>query len=291
MQYATPANGCRDTSPTAAETAIEALAERIAMSRRVLVLTGAGVSTDSGIPDYRDDSGQWKRRQPVQFREFVGSLQTRRRYWARSLIGWERIEGARPNRAHEALAALEKGGHVDCLVTQNVDGLHNKAGSRRVIDLHGRLDVVECLGCRARRPRSTFQNELEALNRDWRNLEADSAPDGDADLEGVSFAGFRVPDCPACGGIWKPGVVFFGEQIPRERNAQARHWMEQADALLVAGSSLMVWSGYRFARAAAERGLPVMAVNLGRTRAEPLLTHRVTARCGEALPRLARLLG
>ena len=255
------------------------------------MLTGAGCSTESGIPDYRDADGEWKHRRPMQYREFITRPAARRRYWARSLVGWRRIAAAEPNPAHRALARLEEAGRVRCLVTQNVDRLHGKAGSRRLIDLHGRLDRVECLGCRTSFRRDLFQRELERLNPGWTRTAAEITPDGDADLGAVDTDAFRVPGCPRCGGTLKPAVVFFGEQVPRRRVDRAFAALEEADAVLVAGSSLMVFSGYRFARAAAERGIPLALVNLGRTRADGEATLKVEGRCGEVLPRLAELLG
>lgn len=263
-----------------------ALADLIRRSRRLVVLTGAGCSTESGIPDYRDENGDWKHKRPVQLQDFVASAAMRRRYWARSLVGWERIANAQPNAAHRALAALEGAGRILGLITQNVDGLHHKAGSRKIIDLHGRLDCVECLDCRSAITRADFQAELDRLNPGWRSLGAGIAPDGDALLENVDFDAFEVPACGECGGILKPGVVFFGEAIPRRRAAAALDWLEEADALLVVGSSLMVWSGYRFARRAAERGIPIAAINLGRTRADDKITLRIAGRCGETLTAL-----
>lgn len=264
-----------------------ALAQLIGRSERLVVLTGAGCSTESGIPDYRDENGEWKHRRPVQFQDFVSSEATRRRYWARSLVGWERIANAQPNAAHRALAALEDADRIHGLITQNVDGLHQKAGQRQVIDLHGRLDQVECLGCRATVSRSGFQAELGRLNPGWGALPAAVAPDGDALLDGIDFDAFRVPDCRQCGGLLKPGVVFFGEAVPRERAAAALGWLDEADALLVVGSSLMVWSGYRFARRAAERGIPIAAINLGRTRADDKINLRIAGACGAVLAELA----
>lgn len=250
---------------------------------RLFVLTGAGCSTDSGIPDYRDRDGQWKRPPPVNYSAFMHEPATRRRYWARSMVGWRRFGSALPNAAHHALAELERRGRVELLVTQNVDRLHQRAGSERVIDLHGRLDEVRCMGCDWRLARHAFQRMLVERNPAWARLDAADAPDGDADLEGHDFASFDVPPCPHCGGIVKPDVVFFGEAVPRERvDAAARAW-QAADAVLVVGSSLMVYSGYRFVDAAARAGKPVAAVTLGRTRADALLTLKVDARCHEAL--------
>ncbi len=256
---------------------------------RLLVLTGAGCSTGSGIPDYRDPSGAWKHRRPVSYADFTGHAAVRQRYWARSLVGWARLRRARPNEAHRALARLEELGFARQLVTQNVDGLHRQAGSRRVIELHGGLDRVTCLGCGQGLLRDDLQRLLADWNPAWAGLAAEDAPDGDARLEGP-FDGFRVPDCPACGGLLKPDVVFFGESVPKERVAATLSALREADALLVAGSSLMVWSGHRFCLEAAGRGQPVAAVNLGRTRADALLALKVESDCAAALPALAEAL-
>ncbi|MCD7098061.1 NAD-dependent protein deacetylase [Stenotrophomonas sp. MMGLT7] len=264
------------------------LREFIDRHRRLFVVTGAGCSTGSGIPDYRDEAGQWKRPQPVNFQAFMGDAAVRRRYWARSLIGWRRFGQARPNAVHAALAALEAHGRVELLLTQNVDRLHQAAGSGAVIDLHGRLDRVRCMACEKRHDRDGFQQRLEACNPQWRDLDAGQAPDGDADLDGVDFSGFRVPACSACGGVLKPDVVFFGESVPRERVARAMEHLQRSDAVLVVGSSLMVYSGYRFVQAAALAGLPVAAINRGHTRADALLSLKVEDDCGRAL---AFLLG
>ncbi len=274
-----------------APTDAERLAGFVAAARRLLVVTGAGCSTESGIPDYRDAEGGWKHSPPMPYRDFAGDRAARRRYWARSRRGWARIDGAVPNGAHLALARLEAAGHLHHLVTQNVDGLHRKAGSRRVIDLHGRLDRVECLGCRTGFPRSRFQEELERLNPGPGPSVTRFRPDGDAVVTAEAVAAFRLPVCPRCGGDLKPGVVFFGEPIPRQRTAAALARLAEADAVLVVGSSLMVGSGYRFARAAARRGLPLALLNLGRTRADAEATLKVAARCGETLPAVAELLG
>lgn len=261
----------------------EALRQFIERHPRLFVLTGAGCSTDSGIPDYRDAAGDWKRAQPVTLQAFMGDPATRRRYWARSLIGWTHFRRAQPNGAHHALAALEQQGRLELLVTQNVDRLHQRAGSRRVVDLHGRLDVVRCMECWHLLDREAFQHELLARNPQWARLGARTAPDGDADLDGLDFNTFDVPSCPRCAGVVKPDVVFFGEGVPKERVETALRHLERADAMLVVGSSLMVYSGYRFARAAADAGKPIAALNLGRTRADDLLTLKVAAPCAAAL--------
>lgn len=250
---------------------------------KLFVLTGAGCSTDSGIPDYRDTNGGWKRPQPVTYQAFMGDIRTRQRYWARSLVGWRRFGRARPNDTHHALARLEQLGHARVLLTQNVDGLHQAAGHRHVIDLHGRLDEVRCMSCEHRLPREAFQQLLVARNPAWALLDAEDAPDGDADLDGKDFSHFDIPPCPECSGLLKPDVVFFGESVPRERVDAAITSLNEADAVLVVGSSLMVFSGYRFVAAAAREGKPVAAVNLGRTRADPLLSLKIEQPCAAAL--------
>jgi NAD-dependent SIR2 family protein deacetylase len=261
----------------------DALREFIDRHSRLFILTGAGCSTDSGIPDYRDADGGWKRAQPVQFRAFMAEPLTRRRYCARSLIGWRRFRRAGPNDAHRALARLEQLDRVELLVTQNVDRLHQAAGSSGVVDLHGRLDTVVCMDCAQPMPREELQQELLLRNPAWAELDAREAPDGDADLDGLDFSSFAVPACPNCGGILKPDVVFFGESVPKDRVEAAMLGLQQADAMLVVGSSLMVYSGYRFAQAAAQAGKPIATVNLGRTRADDLLALKVAQPCAEAL--------
>jgi len=260
-----------------------ALEQFVARHQRLFVLTGAGCSTNSGIPDYRDSNGNWKRTRPITIQAFLGEAGTRQRYWARSMVGWRRFGRAAPNGGHRALAKLEEQGRCELLLTQNVDRLHQAAGSRRVIDLHGRLDVVRCLGCAATMPRERFQDELARLNSAWVAFDGADAPDGDADLDHEDFSSFTVPPCEACGGVLKPDVVFFGENVPRDVVASAQAHLEQADAMLVVGSSLMVYSGYRFVRMAEQRGLPIAAVNLGRTRADERLALKVEEQCETAL--------
>lgn len=276
---------------------LERLAAWLRASRQLVVLSGAGCSTESGIPDYRASDGTWKRSPPMLLKSFLDDPRARERYWAGSLLGWPRVAAAAPGLAHRALARLEAAGFVAGLITQNVDGLHQRAGSRRVIDLHGRLDTVTCLDCGERRSRSSVQRLLVRLNPDWSGDSCSvaaggdrAAPDGDVRLDNLCPGAFRVPACPACGGLLKPEVVFFGEAVPRPRVEAACRWLDCADALLVVGSSLMVYSGYRFARAAAERSIPVAAINLGRTRADHLLALKAELACGEALSRLAGAL-
>ena len=267
--------------------AVESLIHFIHEHPRLLVLTGAGCSTDSGIPDYRDEDGEWKRARPVTYQDFTAKLSTRQRYWARSLVGFRRMRGVRPNDAHLALAALEARGRLTQLVTQNVDGLHQAAGSREVVDLHGRLDLVCCLACRQRFPRDEVQRALESRNPAFADMDALSAPDGDADLEHHAFDTFEVPACPSCDGMLKPDVVFFGESVPAERVQRVHDAIDASSAMLVVGSSLMVYSGFRFVRAMAEAGKPVAAVNLGKTRADDLLSLKVLAPCGVTLRAVA----
>jgi len=264
-------------------TQFASLEDFVGRHRRLFVLTGAGCSTRSGIPDYRDAEGKWKRTPPVTFQAFIGEEETRRRYWARSLIGWRRFRGARPNGTHRALARLEAIGKSELLLTQNVDRLHQAAGASRVIDLHGRLDLVRCMGCGRRTARTEMQEELGRLNAGWLDLDASDAPDGDADLEGADFSAFEVPACRRCGGVLKPDVVFFGENVPRDRVNAAQARLDKADAMLIAGSSLMVYSGYRFVEMAARAGKPIAAVNLGRTRADGLLALKIEQACETAL--------
>jgi NAD-dependent SIR2 family protein deacetylase len=262
----------------------------IARHRRVFALTGAGCSTASGIPDYRDDHGEWKRRPPVMIQAFRAEEAIYRRYWARAYAGWPRLTGASPNTAHRAFAAWEAAGTLCQVVTQNVDGLHQQAGSRAVIDLHGRLDVVLCLGCGDRTSRTAVQDAMTAANPAWR-ADAGTAPDGDADIEAAFVASFHAPRCERCGGQLKPDVVFFGENVPRDRYDRACDSLAGADALLVAGSSLMVYSGYRFVRLAHDAGLPIALVNRGRTRADDLAELKIARDVGATLAAAVAAIG
>jgi len=262
---------------------VERLAAWLTARTNVVVITGAGVSTESGIPDYRDGDGNWKRSPPVQYRDFVESEAVRRRYWARSFAGWPMFAAARSSAAHTALAQLEQMGRVAQIVTQNVDRLHQRARSRNVIDLHGRLDVVRCLALGHRFDRDAFQVRLRDVNPDWDVSPARIAPDGDADLEGIDFGRFNVPACEICGGMLKPDVVFYGESVPRETTTAALAAVESADGVLVVGSSLMVWSSFRLVRAAVARGIEAVAVNGGRTRADDLFAFKLEGECGAVL--------
>jgi NAD-dependent SIR2 family protein deacetylase len=253
------------------ENAVAALA--LLRGGRFVALTGAGLSTDSGIPDYRGPNSPARR--PMTYQEFVSGPEARQRYWARSHIGWSRMRKAVPNEGHLALSRLEKQGVLTMLVTQNVDGLHEQAGSRRLCALHGRIADVVCLSCRERSPRRTLQGRLEELNPGFaaEHAQAVVRPDGDVELADVT--GFVAPPCEACGGVLKPDVVFFGENVPRERVQRCSDAVDEAEALLVAGSSLTVMSGFRFVRSAHNRGVPIVVVNRGETRGDPLSTLKL----------------
>ncbi|NBC12026.1 MAG: NAD-dependent protein deacetylase [Gammaproteobacteria bacterium] len=278
--------------PSTAPLAVaQALAGFIRAHAPLCVLTGAGCSTDSGIPDYRDRAGNWKRAEPIRYQRFVRDRAARRRYWARSYVGWPRVAAARPNPTHRALAALEARGLVTQIVTQNVDGLHQRAGARRVLDLHGRLDVVDCLDCGLRLSRERVQALLAAHNPGCVPVAAElSAPDGDVLLDDAMQAGFQVPECPRCDGLLKPAVVFFGENVPKPRVAHAMDQLARAGGLLVVGSSLTVFSGYRFCRQAAQASQPMALLNRGRTRADDLGGLKLDADCGATLTAALRLL-
>ena len=255
-------------------------------NERILVITGAGCSTASGIGDYRDAEGEWKRAAPVQMQDFVASDAMRRRYWARSMHGWPSFRKAEPNAAHKALAELERRGWIHGLITQNVDGLHQRAGQRAVIELHGSLQWVVCLDCYRRVSRAALQRWLEAENGFVLEASATLAPDGDADLVVKDLSSFRVPHCSGCGGILKPDVVFYGDAVPRSRVDEAYARVDAADAMLVVGSSLMVFSSYRFLKRGRERGMTMAAVNRGRTRADDWLDFKVDDDCAAVLSRL-----
>ena len=288
------------TASTAHATRDEAIGSLIDLMRgmRSVVLAGAGCSTESGIPDYRGPEGRMRTRKPVQYGEFVRSAEVRRRYWARSTVGWRRVSNAQPNPTHEGFAQLEELGLVDGIITQNVDGLHQAAGSRRVIELHGSLADVMCLDCDRREPRAALQKRLYASNPGWvdridgraPNGKAESAPDGDAELQVDAYTRFIVPGCLRCDGVLKPDVVFFGENVPRHRVDDAFRLLDDADVLLVAGSSLTVYSGRRFVYRAVEREIPIGVLNLGPTRADEAASAKVEGRLGEIVPLIAEAL-
>jgi NAD-dependent SIR2 family protein deacetylase len=269
--------------------ALERLVSLVA-GHRVVALTGAGCSTESGIPDYRGAGSPAPARHPIQHDAFLRRPEVRQRYWARSTVGWARFSRARPNAAHNALAQLEEAGVLAGVITQNVDRLHQEAGSRRVVELHGALADVLCLECGAAEPRAEVQDRLLAVNPGWLDRAAAMAPDGDADLPAGEVATFEVVGCRRCGGTLKPDVVFFGGSVAERTLATAWELFEEAGVLLVVGSSLAVYSGFRFVRRAAERAIPIAVVNLGPTRADELAHERIAARAGDVLPRLAARL-
>lgn len=251
--------------------------------KSILVLTGAGVSTESGIPDYRGEGKT--ERHPMTFDVFMGTEAARARYWARSYVGWSVIARARPNQSHFALAQAESLGRISHIITQNVDSLHQQAGSKKVTELHGRLDKVICMSCRSLIDRIKMDLLIEQLNPTiQKDLSVEFTPDGDAEIEAT--ADFRVPPCPDCSGVLKPDVVFFGESVPTERVSFTMEQLERSDALLVAGSSLTVNSGMRFARAANKAGKPIVIVNVGPTKADDIALAKIEAPTSVALEEL-----
>ncbi|WP_222709053.1 NAD-dependent protein deacetylase [Nonomuraea sp. C10] len=252
----------------------------------VVVLSGAGLSTESGIPDYRGPTGRSRNAQPMTYQRFVGSEQARRRYWARSHVGWRQIGAALPNAGHRAVAALERRGLLSGIVTQNVDGLHQAAGARQVIELHGGLDRVVCLSCRERTPRAELDLRLRAANPGWAADAGQINPDGDAVLTDEQVEGFRLVGCRSCDGVLKPDVVFFGENVPRPRVERCFELVGSARALLVLGSSLAIRSGLRFVDRAAALGLPIAIVNQGATGGDHHATLTVDAPLGVTLTAL-----
>jgi NAD-dependent SIR2 family protein deacetylase len=266
------------------------LAAYLAGAQRLFVLTGAGISAPSGIGTYRNHAGDWQRSDPVQHQDFLKQGSARRRYWARSMRGWPSFRDAGPNPAHHALVRLEQAGRVQTVVTQNVDGLHQRAGQTKLVELHGNLGEVVCLNCDERQPREVLQTWLEAHNPAWLEGSISAQPDGDAAFEDVrQFDDFREPLCE-CGGILKPDVVFYGDSVPKERVQSVRGELDRADGFLVVGSSLMVYSSYRFAKEAKALGLPMAAVNQGRTRADEWLECKWQADSASALPELVEEL-
>jgi NAD-dependent SIR2 family protein deacetylase len=246
-----------------------------------VVLSGAGLSTESGIPDYRGPSGRARRGQPMTYQEFTGSEQARQRYWARSHLGWRHITGVAPNAGHRAVAELERRGLLTAIITQNVDGLHQAADAHGVTELHGSLHRVTCLGCWQRTPRLALDERLRAANPSWDARAAVVNPDGDVALEDT--AGFVVVDCEDCGGVLKPDVVFFGENVPKQRVQACYDLVSSASSLVVLGSSLTVMSGFRYVRHAAGLGIPVVIVNQGATRGDELAAATLDAPLGDTL--------
>jgi NAD-dependent SIR2 family protein deacetylase len=252
----------------------------------VVVLSGAGLSTESGIPDYRGPTGLARRAEPMTYQAFTGAAAARQRYWARSHLGWQHIARAAPNRGHQAVAELERRGLLSAIITQNVDGLHRAAGAQDIVELHGSLSRVICLGCGERTPRDELDQRLRAANPDWAAQAWQVNPDGDAVLDDAATDHFNVVDCLRCAGALKPDVIFFGENVPPGRVAGCYALVSEAQALLVLGSSLTVMSGYRFVRHAARHGIPVAIINQGPTRGDALATVTLDAPLGAALTTL-----
>ncbi|WP_455825690.1 NAD-dependent protein deacetylase [Pseudomonas graminis] len=261
--------------------------QRAMAERRFVVLTGAGISTSSGIPDYRDSEGVRRGKAPMMYQEFIATPQARRRYWARAMLGWPRVRIAQPNKAHLALATLQQRQRIGGLITQNVDTLHDQAGSHDVIELHGSLHRVLCLDCQLRSARDVVQRQMEMDNPYLVQVHAVQAPDGDTLLDPSFEEHFQVPRCPNCAGErLKPDVVFFGENVAPATAARAMTAVQHADGLLVVGSSLMAYSAFRLCKAMVEQGKPVIAINLGKTRGDELLQVKIQASCERLLPLL-----
>lgn len=265
---------------------IERLDEFLRACPRLVVLTGAGISLASGIPTYRDQQGQWQHSEPIKHQEFLQEPARRQRYWARSLRGWPGVRDAQPNIAHHALATLEQQGSVEALITQNVDRLHQRAGSRKVIDLHGRLDRVRCLECGAMHSREAIQKQMSG-QKSQQCTQSSPRPDGDVELPEEYIAAMRVPSCSDCKGVIMPDVVFFGGTVPKPRVESCMDAVARADGLLVIGSSLQVFSGFRFCRRAAELGKPIAIINPGTTRADDIAQLKLKSDCGPLLEKVA----
>lgn len=269
---------------------LDQLINELQEKRKIWILTGAGISAPSGIPTYRDDKGEWKSANPIQHNDFINHESYRQRYWARSMVGWKLTGRAKPNETHHAITALQSTGRVSQLVTQNVDGLHKIAGSENVIDLHGRLSEIKCLNCNKVSKRSDYQPRLLKNNPELDNYEATIMPDGDANVDDFDMSKITIPACHSCGGILMPNVVFFGGIVPRPRVDEAFNTLAESDCVLVIGSSLKVFSGFRFPRWASQNNVPMYAVNQGAMRGQELFDQIITEPCEEALPKIAREL-
>lgn len=272
------------------EGSLEQMADLIRARDDLLVLTGAGLSTSSGIPAYRDHQGQWLRRTPIFYQDFMRCPTARRRYWARSFFGWHHVAESKPNAGHLGLAQMEQDGQIKHLITQNVDALHERAGSHRAIEVHGQLGRVKCLDCHAKYDRHEIQKRLQEMNAHWSAEILGYNPDGDVDLDEAAYPDFHVADCDQCQGPLKPDVVFFGESVPQETSSAVQVAINQCDAVLVIGSSLVVMSGYRIVKQAHAMGKPVVSINQGRTRADDLLQFRINGDCSETIQALCRML-
>ncbi len=267
-------------------TKLEQLIAVLKNKRSIWVLTGAGISAPSGIPTYRNDKGEWKSANPIQHNDFIQHESYRQRYWARSMVGWKLTGKAKPNATHDALTKLQLHGRISQIVTQNVDGLHRTAGSKGVIDLHGRLAEIRCLSCKEISSRKSYQSRLIKINTELDQFHFKILPDGDANVEDFEMSKINIPPCNNCGGILMPNVVFFGGVVPKQRVEKAYETLANSDCLLVIGSSLNVFSGFRFPRWASQNGIPIYAVNQGDMRGQELIDIVVTEPCEEVLPKI-----
>ena len=247
------------------------------------VLTGSGVSVDSGIPTYRNNDGKWMRSKPVEISDFLDSCEARKRFWLRNMLGWKFMSKAIPNSNHQYLSTLQKKGQLNCIVTQNVDGLHQKAGSSNVVDLHGRIDTVTCVTCGLKFSREYIQNLLIEKNPKFAEITGKILPDGDAKIDNVNYQSFNVLDCPNCGGILKPDTVFFGESVPKKIVERTFKLLDTSPGILVIGSSLATYSGYKYCRYAKENNKRVLIINKGPTRADDIADIKVSEDCALVL--------
>lgn len=269
---------------------IEALAELIKNNQPVVALTGAGISASSGLPVYRDADGNWIHSEPIQGPKFRASEKVRQRYWCRSYFGWQSFSSASPNDAHKDLATLEENNLISTVITQNVDGLHQRAGCANTVALHGNLSEVICLDCGDITQRADLQTRLQNNNPEFLKIEFEVAPDGDAIVDDTHIAKFNTAACIACGGVLQPYVVFYGDNVPKLRVQHCMQRLQESRLLLCIGTSLMVYSGFRFCKTANEAGIPVVIINNGITRADNLASHKLNGDCADALTQLKQLL-
>ncbi|MCL4115011.1 UNVERIFIED_CONTAM: hypothetical protein GTU68_036125 [Idotea baltica] len=275
---------------TSFSTDLEKLIYALSDKRKIWILTGAGISAPSGIPTYRDDKGEWKSANPIQHKEFIEHKSYRQRYWARSMVGWKLTGKAKPNATHHAITALQRTNKISQIVTQNVDGLHNAAGTENIIDLHGRLSEIKCLDCDEISKRKDYQPRLVENNPELDDYKAAIMPDGDANVEDFDMSKINIPPCKNCGGVLMPNVIFFGGMVPKKRVQKAFSTLAESDCILVIGSSLKVFSGYRFPLWASQNNLPLYAVNQGEMRGMDLFDIVVRDPCEEAIPQIATKL-